>query len=154
MSGEDARQYLTFTLGAEEYGVDILSVQEIRGWSPITPIPNMPRYLKGVVNLRGTVVPIVDLRSKLSMPEVEPTPFTVVIMIRAGAKATGLLVDAVSDVVTVPAATVEPPPTFGEPGEAGASVIGTARMEDKLIVLLDVARLLAADESATREALA
>ena len=153
MSADETRQYLTFTLGGEEYGVDILSVQEIRGWTPITPIPNMPRFLKGVVNLRGTVVPIVDLRTKLSMPEVEPTPFTVVIMVRTGAKATGLLVDAVSDVVDVAASVIEPPPSFGRAGDGGA-ITGTARVDDKLIVLIDVARLLAVDDSTPREALA
>jgi purine-binding chemotaxis protein CheW len=153
MSGGDVRQYLTFSLGAEEYGVDILKVQEIRGWSPITPIPNMPRFLKGVMNLRGTVVPVVDLRAKLTMPEVEPSPFTVIIMVRVGGKATGLLVDAVSDVLSIPDAAIEPPPDFGAAAET-AFVTGTARVGEKLIVLLDIERVLAADETAAREALA
>jgi len=150
MSGPDARQYLTFGLGGEEYGVDILKVQEIRGWSPITPIPNMPSFLKGVMNLRGTVVPVVDLRIKLGMPEVAPSAFTVIIMVRIGAKATGLLVDAVSDVLSIPDGDVELPPDFG--AAEVRLVKGTARVADKLIVLLDIERVLAPDEPLLREA--
>jgi purine-binding chemotaxis protein CheW len=150
MPGPETRQYLTFSLAGEEYGVDILKVQEIRGWSPITPIPNMPSFLKGVMNLRGTVVPVVDLRVKLGMSEVVPSAFTVIIVVRVGSRATGLLVDAVSDVLSIGEADVEQPPDFGV---LGPSVLkGTARIADKLVVLLDIDSVLASGEPLPREA--
>jgi purine-binding chemotaxis protein CheW len=139
-------QYLIFALGDEEYGVEILQVQEIRGWSTITPIPNAPRHLKGVTNLRGTILPVVDLRAKLGMVEVERTPLTVVIVARLGPKVTGLMVDAVSDVLDIPPADIQVSPDLGL--SAGAPWIkGVARMGERLIVLLDVEHLLGAEES-------
>jgi purine-binding chemotaxis protein CheW len=92
-------QFLTFLLGAEQYGVEILKVQEIRGYSAVTPIPNTPSYVKGVINLHGTVVPVVDLRAKFSMATAEYNKFTVIIVVTVGAKVTGLVVDAASDVL-------------------------------------------------------
>src|SRR5512142_2514663 len=108
--GIGASQYLTFSLGAEEYGLEILRVQEIKGYSAITPIPNTPHHVKGVMNLRGTVVPVVDLRTKFSLASVEYNKFTVIIIVTVAAKTIGLIVDAVSDVLEIPASGIRPAP--------------------------------------------
>jgi purine-binding chemotaxis protein CheW len=143
----DGSQYLTFPLGREEYGVEILKVQEIRGYSPITPIPNTPPHIKGVMNLRGTIIPVVDLRRKLAMPATEYGPFTVIIVVAVGTRVTGLIVDGVSDVLDIARTDIQPTPDFG--GQVDARFInGMARAGDKLVVLLDIARVLAGDEVA------
>src|SRR6187399_2690041 len=92
-------QFLTFQLGPEMFGLEILRVQEIKGYSPVTPIPNAPPHVKGVMNLRGAVVPILDMRCKFGMAEAAYTKFTVIIVVTVGAKVIGLVVDAVSDVL-------------------------------------------------------
>src|SRR2546422_6501328 len=97
----DGPQYLTFRLGAEEYGVEILKVQEIKSYSPITPVPNTPRAVKGVMNLRGRIIPVVDLRLKFGMPETEYNRFAVVIVVAISSKVVGLLADGVTDVLTL-----------------------------------------------------
>jgi purine-binding chemotaxis protein CheW len=143
----DGSQYLTFSLGREEYGVDILKVQEIKGYSAITPIPNTPPYVKGVMNLRGTIIPVVDLRSKLGMAAAEYTPFTVIVVVKVGSKTMGLVVDAVSDVLNIPGTSLQPAPDFGAQVDA-AFISGLARAGDKLVVLLDLDRVLAPDGAA------
>jgi purine-binding chemotaxis protein CheW len=142
----DGSQYLTFRLGQEEYGVEILKVQEIKGYSTVTPIPNMPAYLKGVMNLRGTIVPVVDLRSKFSMAQTDYNQFTVIIVVTVGTKVMGLTVDAVSDVLNIPKADVQATPDFG--GQVDARYInGMAKTGDKLVVLLDIDRVMGAIET-------
>ena len=137
----DGRQFLTFTLQGEEFGIEILRVQEIKGLSRITPIPNMPGYIRGVMNLRGTVVPIVDLRAKFSMPEAEYNQFTVIIVVTIGEKVTGLVVDAVSDVLNVNDDNVESAPELG--GAADTSFMtGIAKSGDRLITLLNMDELV------------
>ena len=96
---EEIKQYLTFWLNGQEYGLDLLRVREIRGFTAITSIPNMPAHIKGVMNLRGTVLPVVDLRLKFSMPEKPYTKFTVIVIAKSGEKNVGLVVDSVSDVL-------------------------------------------------------
>src|SRR6058998_2848247 len=96
----DGPQYLTFRLGAEEYGVEILKVQEIRSYSAVTPVPNTPRAVRGVMNLRGQIIPVLDLRTKFGMPEAEYSRFAVVIVVVISGKVVGLLADGVSDVLT------------------------------------------------------
>jgi purine-binding chemotaxis protein CheW len=141
----DGNQYLTFPLGPEEYGVEILKVQEIRGYSPITPIPNTPPHIKGVMNLRGVIIPVVDLRRKLAMPSADYNAFTVIIVVTVGTKVMGLIVDGVSDVLNIAAADIQPTPDFG--GQVDARFIdGLARAGDKLVVLLDIERVLGEDE--------
>src|SRR4051812_25728679 len=143
----DGSQYLTFPLGREEYGVEILKVQEIRGYSPITPIPNTPPHIKGVMNLRGTIIPVVDLRRKLSMPAAEYSAFTVIIVVTVGTRVTGLIVDGVSDVLNIARSDIQPTPDFG--GHVDARFInGLVRAGDKLVALLDIDRVLAGDEVA------
>ena len=143
----DVDQYLTFSLGQEEYGIEILKVQEIKGYSAITPIPNTPPHVKGVMNLRGTVVPVVDLRSKFSMETVEYTKFTVIIVVTIGAKIAGLVVDAVSDVLNIPASDIRPAPDFGSRADT-RFITGMANSGEKLAVLLDVDRLLSEEDLA------
>ena len=143
----DGSQYLTFTLGAEEYGVEILKVQEIKGYSAITPIPNTPNYVKGVMNLRGSIIPIVDLRAKLSMAEAAYNQFTVIIVVRVGAKTVGVVVDAVSDVLNIPLKDIQPTPDFGSQVDA-RFISGLAKAGDRLVVLLEIEKVLAGDGSA------
>ena len=137
----DGSQYLTFRLAQEEYGVEILKVQEIKGYSAITPIPNTPAYLKGVMNLRGTIVPVVDLRAKFAMAQADYNQFTVIIVLTVGTKVMGLIVDAVSDVLNIPKADVQPTPDFGAQVDA-RFINGMAKAGDKLVVLLDIDRVL------------
>ncbi len=140
----DGSQYLTFTLGQEEYGVEILKVQEIKGYSAVTPIPNTPPYVRGVMNLRGTIIPVVDLRSKLAMAEAEYNQFTVIVVVKVGSKTMGLVVDAVSDVLNIPKADIQEAPDFGAQVDAGF-ISGMAKAGDKLIVLLDIDKVLLGD---------
>jgi purine-binding chemotaxis protein CheW len=134
-------QYLTFTLGQEEYGVEILKVQEIKGYSSITPIPNTPTHVKGVMNLRGTIVPVVDLRMKLGMAEASCTPFTVIVVVKVGCKTVGLVMDAVSDVLDLPKDDIEATPDFGTAVDTGF-ISGLAKAGARLIVLLDIEKVL------------
>ena len=140
----DGNQYLTFRLADEEYGIDILQVQEIKNYSRITPIPNTPPHVKGAMNLRGTVVPIVDLRLKFKMQASEYDQYTVIIVVTIGTRVVGLIVDAVDDVLNVSAEDCEPPPNLG--GDVDASFInGLAKQEDRLITLLNIEQLVGTD---------
>ena len=145
----EASQFLTFSLGAEEYGIEILKVQEIKGYSAITHIPNAPPHVKGVMNLRGTVVPVVDLRAKFSMEAVEYTKFTVIIVVTVNEKVAGLVVDAVSDVLNISSAEIRPAPDFGERVDT-RFISGMAGVGEKLVVLLDMDRLLTEEEVAAQ----
>lgn len=145
----DAEQYLTFILADEEYGVDILRVQEIKGWDSVTPIPNTPAYIKGVINLRGTIVPIVDLRQRFSMAEIEYGPMTVVIVLKIECddrdRIMGIVVDAVSDVYDVNSEEMKPAPDFGSVVNI-EFVKGLATVAEKMIIILDIDHLLSGDE--------
>ena len=137
-------QFLTFRLASEEYGIDILSVQEIKGWSGATPLPESPAYLLGVINLRGSVVPVVDLRRRFGLAQAEFGATTVVIVARVdgadGTRIAGFVVDAVCEVYSVGASDRRPvPDTVAGPQEF---VQGLATVDDKMIILLDIARLL------------
>jgi purine-binding chemotaxis protein CheW len=143
--GGGVDQYLTFLLAGEEYGVNILRVQEIRGWDAVTPIPNTPPHLLGVMNLRGAIVPIVDLRRRLGMAQVEFGKTTVVIVLKiysqGGEKTMGFVVDAVSEVYNVSGDALKPPPDFG--ALVGTEFIqGLATMEGKTLILLDIDHLV------------
>lgn len=154
-AGADATatgQYLTFVLAGEEYGVDILRVQEIRGWSAVTPIPNVPAYVQGVLNLRGTVVPIVDLRLRLGMGKIEYGPTTVIVVANAvhdgRRRVVGLVVDGVSDVCNVTAEDAKPTPDFGSSVDV-RFIQGMAAIREKMVILLDVDSLLGKADLAT-----
>ena len=134
-------QYLTFRLGDAEYGLEILKVQEIRSYSAITPIPNTPRAVRGVMNLRGHIIPVVDLRVTFGMSEAEYSRFAVVVVVSIAGKIVGLLADGVSDVLTLARTDIQPPPDFGAPIEARL-ISGMAKAGEKLVILLDVEHLL------------
>ncbi len=142
----DGNQFLTFPLGAEEYGVEILKVQEIRGYQAVTPIPNTPSYIRGVMNLRGTIIPVVDLRAKLAMNETEYNQFTVIIVVNVGTKVMGLVVDGVSDVLNIPREDIQATPDFGSDVDA-RFISGMAKAGDKLVVLLDIDAVLVGDDA-------
>jgi purine-binding chemotaxis protein CheW len=137
-------QLLTFIVDGEEFGVDILRVQEIRSWSTPMPIPNTPKYIKGVINIRGDVVAIADLRERLRLPKVEYGPTTVVVVLRVQVdgqeRVMGVIVDAMSDVTTVPQSAVKAPPLFGNTADA-ALTKGIVTLETKMITILDVDRI-------------
>jgi purine-binding chemotaxis protein CheW len=134
------KQFLTFTLCDQDFGIEILRVQEIKNFTRVTPIPNTPPCIKGVMNLRGTVIPIVDLRMKLNMVAAEYSRFTVIIVVNVGAKIMGLVVDAVSDVLNVGADSIDEAP---ELGSIDTSFIkGLAKANDRLVTLLDIDQLL------------
>lgn len=140
------RQMLTFHLGGETYGLDILRVKEIRGWSPVTKIPQSPAYVLGVLNLRGAIVPIVDLRTRFALEGAEYTPMTVIIVLSVeapgGRRDVGVVVDGVSDVADLAAADLQPPPDFGN-GVSTESILGLAHVADRMVIVLDVDALVA-----------
>ena len=141
----ESKQYLTFDLAEEHYGVDILKVQEIKGYTAVTKLPNTPDYLKGVLNLRGTIVPIVDLRLKFGMQPTEPTSFTVIVVVNVQERVMGFLVDGVSDVLEFAAKDVQPPPELGNKVDI-TFVSGIGSSNDHLVTLLDVDRVLSGEE--------
>ncbi len=145
----ESEQYLTFIMADEEYGVDILSVQEIRGWEPCTQIPNSPSFMKGVINLRGTIVPIIDLRERFGLKTVEYSPTTVVIVLKLetekGNRVSGIVVDAVSDVYTLAKKDMKDAPNIGE--KMNVSFIkGLINVNDKMVILLELETLVGTDE--------
>ncbi len=143
-SDSDTSQFLTFILGSEEYGVDILQVQEIKGWDRVTPIPNTPDYIKGVINLRGAIVPIIDLRQRFNLESISYDATTVVIVLKVSAedkeRTIGIVVDAVSDVYNIAASDMKPPPDFGDIDIE--FVKGLATVSEKMVIILNIDRLL------------
>ena len=142
----DGSQFLTFNLGDELYGVDILRVQEIKGYTAVTKIPNTPSHIKGVLNLRGTIVPIVELRTKFNMPTIDYTTFTVIIVVVVRDKVMGLVVDSVSDVLDIDKKDIQIPPQFGAKVDV-SFLNGIGKSGDKLVALLDMDRLLSEGDS-------
>jgi len=141
------RELLTFTLGTESYGLDILKVQEIRGYEPPTRIANAPDFIKGVINLRGHIVPIVDLRLKLSVGEARYDGSTVVIILNVLGRVVGVVVDGVSDVITLPEDAVKPAPEFGSVLDT-QYILGLATVEGQLLIITDIEKLMGAREMA------
>ena len=138
---EATREVLVFVLGKEEYGVDILKVQEIRGYEKVTPIPAAPAYLKGVVNLRGIIVPVIDLRIKFGMADPKYDSFTVVIILRLATRVIGMVVDGVSDVMELHAAEIQPAPDMGSL-LAESFLLEIATHDDRMVMLVDIDKLL------------
>ena len=142
-----AQEFLTFTLGAEEYGVDILKVQEIRGYDTVTRIPDAPPYIKGVINLRGTIVPVIDLRIKLKLDKAEYNSFTVMIILNVQRRVVGIVVDGVSDVMQLAAEQIRPPPEFG--GSLDTRFIsGIGTLDNRMLILVDIEKLLRSQDLA------
>ena len=142
---EKANEYLTFRLGGEEYGIDILRVQEIRSYEVPTRLANAPSFVKGVINLRGVIVPIIDLRLKLGCETVDYTPFTVVIVLNVKGTELGAVVDSVSDVVGLTPSSIKPAPQFQ--GRIDSNyVTGIAKLDDRMLVVMDIESLMSSDE--------
>ncbi|GAB2894374.1 chemotaxis protein CheW [Uliginosibacterium flavum] len=141
-----AVEYLSFSLGAEEYAVDILKVQEIRGYDAVTTIVNAPEFIKGVINLRGTIVPIVDMRIKFALGEVTYNEFTVVIVLNlAGGRVVGVVVDGVSEVMTLPPADIRAVPPMGSVVTT-EYLTGLAAVGERMIILIDIEKLMNSPE--------
>ncbi|MHB8841862.1 MAG: chemotaxis protein CheW [Candidatus Aquicultor sp.] len=138
-------QFVAFILGEEEYGIEILRVQEIIGYRGFTRIPNVPRFIKGVLNLRGSVTPVIDLRLKLGMSEKPYDTFTVILILEVQERIIGAIVDAVSDVISLSEAEIQPAPDFSS-GVRVDFIEGMGRKDDKLIILLDIKKVLGAAE--------
>ena len=138
-------ELLTFTLGSEEYGIDILKVQEIRGYDAVTKIVNAPQFIKGVINLRGVIVPIVDLRLKFRLGEPSYDAFTVVIILNIASRVIGIVVDGVSDVITLAAEQLRPAPEFGAAVDT-RFVQGLATVDERMIIVVDIERLMSSDD--------
>jgi purine-binding chemotaxis protein CheW len=145
----EAAQYLSFTMENEEYGVDILRVQEIRSWEPVSRVPNVPYYEKGVVNLRGSIVPIIDLRERFGLKFTEYTPLTVVVVLqtREGnrTRTMGVVVDSVSDVITIDKSKIQKAPDFGSK-VSSEFITGLISVNERMVILLDVDKLLTLEE--------
>jgi purine-binding chemotaxis protein CheW len=140
-----AQEFLTFTLGKEEYGIDILRVQEIRGYDAVTAIANSPPFIKGVINLRGTIVPIVDLRIKFNLPQVTYDPFTVVIILNIAQRTVGIVVDGVSDVVALTEQQIKPPPEFSAKLDT-CYIRGLGTQQERMLILVDIEQLMTSRE--------
>jgi purine-binding chemotaxis protein CheW len=146
-SNQPAQEFLTFTLGSEEYAIDILRVQEIRGYDQVTAIANSPPFIKGVINLRGAIVPIVDLRIKFNLPSVTYDPFTVVIILNVLNRIVGAVVDSVSDVIALSGMEIKPPPEFGGSFDT-EYLLGLATVSERMLILVDIEKLMGSRELA------
>lgn len=144
-SAVGAREYLTFRLDREEYGIDILKVQEIRGYEPPTRIANAPSFLKGVINLRGTIVPIVDMRLKFACASAHYDTSTVVIILNLRQRIVGVVVDSVSDVMEIPAENVRPAPDIDSVIDS-AAVVGLGSFGERMLILLDIEHLMSSPD--------
>jgi purine-binding chemotaxis protein CheW len=137
----ERRELTSFWAGDQEYGVDIMSVREIRGWSAATPLPQSPSYMRGVINLRGAVLPIMDLAERLDLPPTEPSERSVIIVVQVGERLVGLLVDAVSDILSINPEQIQPTPDVGC-DQAKAFVRGLITIDDRMVSEIAVERLL------------
>lgn len=143
-------QFLTFLLDEQEYGLELFKIQEIRGYAPVTPIPNVPAHVRGVMNLRGTVLPVVDLRMKFRLPPIEYNKFTVIVIAAVGEKTVGLLVDAVSDVLQVNHDAMRAAPDFGAAVDT-RFINGVFQTREHLAVALNLEKLLTETELSVPE---
>jgi purine-binding chemotaxis protein CheW len=144
---DGSQEYLIFLLGHEEYAIDILKVQEIRGYERPTAIANAPPFIKGVINLRGTIVPIIDLRVKFQVGEVAYTPATVVIILNIGQRIVGVVVDGVSDVITVASAQIRPAPEFSAAVDT-RYIVGLSTFDERMLIVIDISRLMLSSDMA------
>jgi purine-binding chemotaxis protein CheW len=147
------REFLAFTLGREEYGIDILKVQEIRGYEAVTRIANAPEFVKGVVNLRGIIVPIVDMRIKFNLGEPTYDQFTVVIILNIGGRVVGMVVDSVSDVITLSTEQVKPAPEMGTALNTDY-LIGLGTLDERMLILVDIDKLMSSTDMGLIEKIA
>ncbi|MHB1238534.1 MAG: chemotaxis protein CheW [Gallionella sp.] len=150
-AAESGRELLTFTLGAEEYAIDILKVQEIRGYDAVTSIANTAEFIKGVINLRGSIVPIVDMRIKFRLGRVSYDETTVVIILNVANRVVGMVVDGVSDVLTLKAEQIKPAPEFGA-GMDTRYLQGLGTVDERMLILVDIEKLMTSREMELVEA--
>lgn len=143
--GTEEKEYLSFVLGDEHYALDITTVKEIRGYEPVTKIANAPDFIKGVINLRGDIVPIVDLRIKFNVGEATYTEFTIVIMLNIQDRIVGIVVDGVSDVIRLTDEAILPPPEFGVVFDS-RYLQGLADVEENMVILVNIERLVTSEE--------
>lgn len=136
-----ARELVAFRIGEQEFCVDIMSVREIRGWAPATPIPHAPRFVRGVINLRGTVLPIIDLAHRFGLPVTDPTARHVIIVTRIGSQMAGLLVDAVSDILSTEEAAIQPTPEVAS-GLAKSFVRGVMALDGRMISIITLENIM------------
>lgn len=144
-SGASTGEYLTFTLGQEEYGIDILKVQEIRGYDAVTRIANTPEFIKGVINLRGTIVPIVDLRIRFHLGNVEYNDFTVVIILNVSNRVVGIVVDGVSDVITLQPGQINAVPALVSNIDT-KYLVGLGTVAERMLILVNIESLMTSQE--------
>ena len=140
-----ADEFLTFALGSEEYGVDILKVQEIRGYDAVTRLPDAPDYIKGVINLRGTIVPVIDMRLKFRLERADYTALTVMIVLNVADRVVGMVVDSVSDVVRLPEEQIRAVPEIGATIDR-QFLTGIGTLDERMLILLDIERLMSSTE--------
>jgi len=148
LSDNETQQFLTFRVGAEEYGVGIMAVREVKGWSSTTRLPNTPEYLRGVLNLRGSIIPIFDLRARFGGPLTEATDKHVIVILNVDSRTIGLLVDSVSDILTVESCEIRSAPASHDTADS-RFIAGLIGIESRMVVLLHIPRLV--DISATFE---
>lgn len=134
------REFITFEVSGQLFGLDIMAIREIRAWTPVTKLPRVPHYVAGVVNLRGTVLPVVDLGARLGWQATEATPRHAIIVTQIGGQARGLIVDSVSDIVTIAGEALQAPPTTSSDGVV-PFIEGLAAIEDRMVMVLDLAKL-------------
>ena len=144
-SASKALEFLSFTLGREEYGIDIQKVQELRGYDTVTRIANAPEHIKGVVNLRGIIVPIIDMRIKFNLGTPTYDQFTVVIILNIASRVMGMVVDSVADVITLKPEQIKPAPTMGSALDT-EYLMGLGTIEERMLILIDLDRLMSSDE--------
>lgn len=150
---QPSREFLAFTLGKEEYAIDIQKVQELRGYDVVTHIANSPDFIKGVVNLRGIIVPIMDMRIKFNLGTPTYDQFTVVIIINIAGRVMGMVVDSVSDVITLTAEQIKPPPQLGAALDT-SYLIGLGAFDERMLILVDIDKLMTGPEIGMVEKLA
>ena len=148
-----ALQFLSFTLGKEDYGVDIQKVQELRGYDTVTRIANVPEHIKGVVNLRGIIVPIIDMRIKFNLQAPTYDAVTVVIILHIAGRVMGMVVDSVSDVITLKPEQIKPAPPMGSVLDT-QYLMGLGTLDERMLILIDLDRLMSSDEMGLIEVLA
>lgn len=144
---DELLQLVSFTIGSEEFGVDILKVQEINRMVEVTRVPQAPPYVEGVINLRGKVIPIIDLRKRFNLEAKEYDKNTRIVVVDIGGTIMGMVVDSVSEVLRLPSDTIEPPPEIAA-GVNSEYIKGVAKLDDRLLIFLDLSRVISADELA------
>jgi purine-binding chemotaxis protein CheW len=141
-SSDTRRQFITFRSGDQEFGADIMTILEIRGWTPTTPLPHAPAYVCGVINLRGVVLPVIDLKARLGHGATEASPKQVIIVVKCGSRSIGVLVDAVSDIITVTSADIQATPELAR-DVLDQFVDGIAVMDERMVTILSMDQLTA-----------